>query len=81
MLPREKNGVVNPQLIVYGTKNLRVADLSIIPVHFASHTQCKSPAINGSGTVLLIDTHKKLPPMSLARKARFTMVCILRAAY
>lgn len=41
MLPRDKNGVVSPQLIVYGTKNLRVADLSVIPLHIASHTQCK----------------------------------------
>lgn len=39
MMPRGKNGVVSPQLVVYGTKNLRVADLSIIPLHVATHTQ------------------------------------------
>ncbi|KAH9934261.1 uncharacterized protein B0H18DRAFT_1114998 [Fomitopsis serialis] len=39
MLPRDKNGVVDPQLKVYGTTNVRVADLSIYPLHFASHTQ------------------------------------------
>ena len=39
MLPREKGGVVDPQLKVYGTKNVRVVDLSIVPLHFASHSQ------------------------------------------
>ncbi|KAF5363498.1 hypothetical protein D9756_000984 [Leucocoprinus leucothites] len=40
MLPREKGGVVDNKLRVYGTKNLRVVDLSIVPLHFGSHTQC-----------------------------------------
>ncbi|KZV71755.1 GMC oxidoreductase [Peniophora sp. CONT] len=39
MLPREKNGVVDPNLVVYGTSNIRVCDLSILPLHFASHPQ------------------------------------------
>jgi len=39
MLPRDKQGVVDPKLKVYGTTNLRVADLSIIPIHLATHTQ------------------------------------------
>ncbi|KAF5336807.1 hypothetical protein D9758_015848 [Tetrapyrgos nigripes] len=39
MLPRELNGVVDANLKVYGTKNVRVADLSIVPLHFAAHTQ------------------------------------------
>lgn len=41
MLPREHNGVVNPRLLVYGTKNIRVADLSIVPLQLAAHTQGK----------------------------------------
>ena len=39
MLPREKNGVVDPTLKVYGTTNLRVVDLSIVPLHVSAHTQ------------------------------------------
>ncbi|KAF3480942.1 glucose-methanol-choline oxidoreductase [Arthroderma uncinatum] len=32
MLPREKGGVVDEKLVVYGTKNLRVCDASIFPL-------------------------------------------------
>ncbi|KAK2868032.1 hypothetical protein FQN49_003228 [Arthroderma sp. PD_2] len=32
MLPREKGGVVNEKLVVYGTRNLRVCDASIFPL-------------------------------------------------
>ncbi|KAH8099870.1 GMC oxidoreductase [Cristinia sonorae] len=45
MLPRDKNGVVDPQLKVYGTKNVRVADLSIVPLHVAAHTVATAYAI------------------------------------
>ncbi|TFY79937.1 hypothetical protein EWM64_g4073 [Hericium alpestre] len=39
MLPRDKGGVVDPKLKVYGTENIRVVDLLIIPLHFSSHPQ------------------------------------------
>ena len=44
MLPQDKGGVVDPTLKVYGTTNIRVVDLSIIPVHIAAHTQGKCSA-------------------------------------
>lgn len=37
MLPREKGGVVSPELKVYGTKNVRVIDASVIPFQLCGH--------------------------------------------
>lgn len=58
MLPKDKGGVVDTNLKVrypvawcaiatdpdqvYGTTNLRVVDLSVMPLEPATHTQCKS---------------------------------------
>ncbi|TFY78704.1 hypothetical protein EWM64_g5306 [Hericium alpestre] len=39
MLPRELDGVVDPKLKVYGTENIRVVDLSVLPIQIASHAQ------------------------------------------
>ncbi|TRM56924.1 hypothetical protein BD626DRAFT_516853 [Schizophyllum amplum] len=38
MLPRALGGVVNNKLQVYGTKNLRVVDVSILPMPITCHT-------------------------------------------
>ncbi|TCD63417.1 hypothetical protein EIP91_005416 [Steccherinum ochraceum] len=37
MMPRKKGGVVDTKLKVYGTTNIRVVDLSILPIHMAAH--------------------------------------------
>ncbi|THU89578.1 alcohol oxidase [Dendrothele bispora CBS 962.96] len=37
MLPREAGGVVDSELKVYGTANVRVMDASILPVQFSGH--------------------------------------------
>ncbi|KAF8997958.1 glucose-methanol-choline oxidoreductase [Hymenopellis radicata] len=39
MMPQEKNGVVDASLKVYGTRNVRVVDLSAMPLHISAHTQ------------------------------------------
>ncbi|KAG2340625.1 alcohol oxidase [Suillus weaverae] len=39
MLPRSANGVVDNELKVYGTTNLRVADASVFPIHLGTHPQ------------------------------------------
>ncbi|KAJ7271467.1 alcohol oxidase [Mycena rebaudengoi] len=38
MMPKELGGVVSPELLVYGTTNLRVADASIVPMSIFPHT-------------------------------------------
>ncbi|KAJ7189182.1 GMC oxidoreductase [Mycena filopes] len=45
MLPLEKQGVVSPELKVYGTTNLRVVDIGIIPIHIATHTHATAYVI------------------------------------
>ncbi|RAL65637.1 hypothetical protein DID88_005309 [Monilinia fructigena] len=45
MMPREMGGVVDPDLRVYGTKNLRIVDAGIIPILPASHLQAPIYAI------------------------------------
>ncbi|KAJ6558142.1 alcohol oxidase [Mycena capillaripes] len=38
MMPKALGGVVSPELLVYGTTNLRVADASIVPLSIFPHT-------------------------------------------
>ena len=56
MLPKDKGGVVSPELKVYGTKNLRIADLSVVPLHVGANTQCTHPRSSAS----LLNTSLKL---------------------
>ena len=50
MMPLDKNGVVDPNLKVYGTSNLRVVDLSVLPLNVGTHTQ-------GTRLVVLYDVY------------------------
>lgn len=56
MLPLEHEGVVDPKLRVYGTQNIRVADLSIVPLHIASHTQSEIYPFRANASQLTHDS-------------------------
>jgi len=53
MLPREDGGGVDNKLKVYGTTNIRVMDISIIPLHVAAHTQTTAYAIGELGADII----------------------------
>ncbi|KAK7050312.1 GMC oxidoreductase [Favolaschia claudopus] len=58
MLPREKGGVVNSSLKVYGTSNLRVVDASIIPIHLSAHVQATVYAIAEKAAAIIAHDHQ-----------------------
>ncbi|KAL0572987.1 hypothetical protein V5O48_008978 [Marasmius crinis-equi] len=45
LMPRELGGVVDEKLKVYGTLNLRVVDLSVVPIMLSTHPQTTVYAI------------------------------------
>ncbi|KAF8645763.1 hypothetical protein AX16_007630 [Volvariella volvacea WC 439] len=45
MIPREEGGVVDSNLKVYGTTNLRAVDCSVLPMELSCHTQSAAYAI------------------------------------
>lgn len=53
MQPRELGGVVDPQLKVYGTANVRVIDASIFPLIPGTHTQATTYAVAEKGADLI----------------------------
>ncbi|CAL1709883.1 unnamed protein product [Somion occarium] len=53
MLPRSEGGVVDPTLKVYGTSNVRVADLSVMPQQFSGHPQALAYTIGEKAADLI----------------------------
>ncbi|GAA5894803.1 hypothetical protein JCM8208_006076 [Rhodotorula glutinis] len=54
MQPRQYGGVVSPSLRVYGTANVRVVDVSVVPIHVSSHTQSVAYAIAEKAAALIL---------------------------
>ncbi|CAL1705809.1 unnamed protein product [Somion occarium] len=55
MLPRDKGGVVDAKLKVYGTNNIRVVDLSILPILVSTHPQATVYAVAEQGDIIKAD--------------------------
>ena len=53
MMPRDQGGVVDPRLKIYGTKNVRVVDASIVPLHVRGNTVSLTYAIAEKGADLI----------------------------
>ncbi len=53
MMPRDQGGVVDPRLKVYGTKNVRIVDASIVPLHVRGNTVSLTYAIAEKGADLI----------------------------
>jgi choline dehydrogenase-like flavoprotein len=61
MLPREKGGVVNERLIVYGTTNLRIVDASVMVIIPRGNTQSSVYAVAERGAdIIKEDNHLKI---------------------
>lgn len=58
MLPQDKGGVVDTNLIVYGTANLRVVDASIMPLHQSAHLMAPTYGVAEKAADIIKDRHK-----------------------
>lgn len=59
MLPVGDGGVVDPRLRVWGTRNLRVVDASVIPVLVGSHTQTVTYGIAERAAEIILKDHER----------------------
>jgi len=59
LLPENEGGVVDGNLVVYGTENLRVVDCSIIPVLLSAHIQTAAYGIAEVAADFIIDNVKR----------------------
>ncbi|KAL4925455.1 GMC family oxidoreductase [Aspergillus undulatus] len=57
MLPRENGGVVDPELKVYGTKNVRVVDASVLPFQLCGHLVSTLFAVAEKASDLIKESH------------------------
>ena len=53
MAPREKGGVVDGSLNVYGTVGLKIADLSMVPENVGANTNNTALAVGEKAAVII----------------------------
>ncbi|KAF2717782.1 GMC oxidoreductase [Polychaeton citri CBS 116435] len=58
MMARELGGVVSPELVVYGTKNVRVVDASVLPFQIDGHLTSTLYAVAERASDLIKDRHR-----------------------
>jgi len=55
MKPRQRGGVVDPRLNVYGVQGLKVADMSIAPSNVAANTYSTALLIGEKAAVMIAE--------------------------
>jgi alcohol oxidase len=55
MKPRERGGVVDPRLNVYGVEGLKVADMSIAPSNVGANTYSTALLIGEKAAVIIAE--------------------------
>ena len=57
MLPRDKGGVVDANLRVYGLSNVRVADASVPPIAFSAHLMSSTYGLAEQASTIIRNFH------------------------
>lgn len=55
MKPRAKGGVVDSKLNVYGTKGLKICDMSIVPGNVGANTYATAVAVGEKSALLVAE--------------------------
>ncbi|CAE7146931.1 unnamed protein product [Rhizoctonia solani] len=69
MLPLDMGGVVDTNLRVYGTSNVRVIDASVMPIHVTAHTMAPAYAIAEYGADIIKMAYWPVPASSTTTSA------------